>query len=597
MRRTEPSSEVNKRLAFGRTRIGLIAAAFLAPFSATHLIAPLTVGRAAALFLAAMLGADLLRERPRDFRPDLPTTMLIVGYIGLCGWVFLSAKTVGCNCEGKAGGLFEFTTIGLLAIVAIGFEPRLRSGALLASLAGLTLAAGLALAGVGAINSATVDLTDTGGRLSGSYGNANELGLAVALGIPVALAYLLVAERRMRLVLAVAVAILATALVLTYSRGAIIAAGAGVFALALWQARGSRRRLALILVLSTVAVGAGALLYSVFKEHRESASFATVPAGLEALSQRDVSGWDARALGPIPAGPARLANGAGGIVVRGRHSGEGASFRWGEAEPGRTYILSFEARTARAGTRLDYALADRVGEPGVRGSALLGRRWRTLSLRWQPRVNAPHASLFLWLPGPRGSFAVGDARVTESESGTVLGAVVAPNRLRGSVYAHLGSNGTQLEQHYVESRLDAARLALRAFGSAPIWGLGWATFPAYSAEHADYGRLAAHDEYLLIAAELGLIGLAFLGLLVAAPIVAIRWPRPGQATAAAIGLLVTGAAGMFFVEPFSSPQVSVPIALAAAVLCADLRPAHRAQSARTSSATSEPPLSEATDEN
>jgi hypothetical protein len=597
MRRPETSSAapVSKRLEFKRTEIGLISGAFLAPFSATHLVGPLSLGRAAALFFAAMLGADLLRERPQRFRPDLPTAMLVVGYVGLCGWVFLSAKTLGCNCEGRAGGLFEFTAIGLLAIVAIGFEPRLRSVALLATLTGLALAAGLALAGIGAINSATVDLTDTGGRLSGSYGNANELALAVALGIPVALAYIAVAGRRMRLALAAAVAILVAALVLTFSRGGIIAAGVGTLALALWQARGSRRRLALILTAAVVAIAVAGGLYSVFKEQRENASFASVPIGLEALSQRDVSGWDARPLGPIPAGPSQLANARDGIVVRGS-GGEGASFRWGEAGPGRAYVLDFEARATRPGTRLDYALADRVAGSGVRGSALLDRRPRELSLAWRPRVNAPHASLFLWLGGRPGSFAVSNVRVTESEGDEATGAVVAPGRLRGSIYAHLGSNGSRLEQHYVESRLDAARLALRAFGSAPIQGIGWSTFPAYSAERADYGRLAAHDEYLLIAAELGLIGLVFLGLLLAAPIVAAPGARPDQATAAAIGLLATGAAGMFFVEPFSSPQVSIPIALAAAVLCANRRPDPLAQSASTTSATSEPPLSEASEE-
>jgi O-antigen ligase len=585
---------VNRRLGFERTRIGLLVAAFLAPFSATHLVASLTVGRAAALFFAAMLGADLLRERTRHFRPDLATTMLVVGYVGLCSWVFLSAKTQGCNCEGKAGGLFEFTVIGLLAIVAIGFEPRLRGRALLASLTGLTLAAGLALAGVGAINSATVDLTDTGGRLSGTYGNANELGLAVALGIPVALAYIAAARQRMRLVLAGSIAILGAALVLTYSRGGIIAAGAGILALGLGQARGSRRRLALILAGAVVVVAVAGVLYSVFKERREGASFAAVPVELKALNQRDVSGWDARALGPIPAGPSQLANSRDGIVVWG-NGGEGASFRWGEAGPGSTYVLSFAVKARQPGT-LDYALADRVAGGGVHGSARLDRRWRTLSLAWRPRINAPHASLFLWLPGRAGSFAVSGVRVTESEDGAVLGTVVAPDRLRGSVYAHLGSDGSQLEQHYVESRLDAARLALRAFGSAPIEGIGWSTFPDYSAERADYGRLAAHDQYLLVAAELGLLGLAFLALLLAAPIVGARGARPDQPTAAAIGLLTTAAVGMFFVEPFSSPQVSIPIALAAAVLCANRCPAPTAQSASTSSATSEPPLSDASDE-
>ncbi|HWA54262.1 MAG TPA: O-antigen ligase family protein [Solirubrobacterales bacterium] len=578
---------------FRRTQLGLLAAALLAPLSATHLAGPLTVGRAAVLLFAALLGADLFSARPRDFRPDLPTSMLVIGYLGLCGWALLSTRTTGCNCEGKAGGLFELSAIGLMAVVAIGFEPRLRDGALLASLTGLTLAGGLALVGVGSINSATVDLTDTGGRLSGTYGNANELALAVALGVPVALAYLSVAAHRMRLLLATSVALLLAALVLTYSRGGIIAAGVGVLALALWSARGSRRRVALVLTAAVLAAALGGALYSVFKTQREDASFAAVPTGLVPLSQRDVSGWDARQLGPIPAGPSHLANGTGGIVVS-SGGGEGMSFGLGEAKAGRTYRLSLSARAGRRGTRLDYALGDRVAGGGARASARLDRGWQTLTLLWRPAADAPHASLFLWLPGRPGSVTLASARVTESDGEAVLGAVVAPARLRGSVYRHLGSDGPQLERHYVESRLDAARLALRAFGSAPVLGIGWSTFPEYSAAHGDYGRLAAHDQYLLIAAELGLIGLAFLALLVLAPVLAVRGARRDRATAAAIGVLATAAAGMFFVEPLSSPQVSIPIALAAAVLCANLRPG-QPQSERTSSATSEPPLREASE--
>jgi hypothetical protein len=557
---------------FRRTRFGLAVAAFLAPFSATHVAGPLTVGRAAVLLFAVLLGADLLRNRPRRFQPDLATTMLVVGYVGLCGWALISAKTVGCNCEGKAGGLFEFTLIGLLAVVAIGFEPRLRASALIAALAGLTLAAGLALAGVGAINSGTVDLTDTGGRLSGSYGNANELGLAAALGIPVALAYISAPGRR-RLLLGGAIAILTVTLVLTYSRGGIIAAGVGVLALALWEARGSRKRLVTIFACAALVAAAGAILYSVFKQHRESASFVAVPAVLKPLSQRDVSGWDSRALGPIPAGPSRLGNGAEGITVRGRPA-EGASFRWGEASGGRTYELSFSARAVRPGARLEYALADRLAGGGTRASAHLGRRWREFTLAWRPHVDAPHASLFFWQPTQPASFELSGVRVTERRGDAVLGAVVAPDRLRGSVYAHLGSNASQLEKRYVQSRLDAARLALRAFRSAPIAGIGWSSFPSYSAQHDDYGRLAAHDQYLLVGAELGLIGLAFMALLLAAPLVAVRrGAAPDRPTAAAIGVLAGGAAGMVFVETFASPQISVPIALAAAVLCARLRPA------------------------
>jgi O-Antigen ligase len=553
---------------FARTRLGLAAAAFLAPFSATHLAGPLTVGRLAALLFASLLGADLLRQRPRRFRPDLATTMLVVGYVGLCGWVFLSASTWGCNCEGKAGGLFELAAIGLLAVVAIGFEPGLRSIALAASLAGLTLAAGLALAGVGSLNSGTVDLTQTGGRLSGTYGNANELGLAAALGIPVAFAYLSVAGRAARLWIALATAVLVLTLVLTFSRGGISAAGVGVLALALWRARGSRRRVVPILVGAGLAVAAAAVLYSTFEDRRESASFAAAPVALRPLSQRDASGWDARALGPIPNGPSTLADaGEEGIAVRGRRPGEGISFRWGEAAPGRTYVLSFSARGGAPSSRLDYALSDRAAGGGIVASTRIGPRPRTLSLLWRPHIHAPHASLFFWQPGRRARFAVSAVRVTERKGERVLGAVVAPDHLDGSVYAHLSSSASKLEEHYVHSRLDAARLALRAFGSAPAQGIGWGTFPAYSAKRAGYGRLAAHDQYLLTAAELGLVGFAFLLLLVAAPAVGARRAPPGRSTAAAVGLLAAAAAGMVFVEALASPQLSIPIAMAAAVLC------------------------------
>jgi hypothetical protein len=236
-------------------------------------------------------------------------------------------------------------------------------------------------------------------------------------------------------------------------------------------------------------------------------------------------------------------------------------------------VLRFRARAVGAGSRLDFALADRVAGGGAIRSVRLGPHWQSFSLSWRPRIRSPHAALFLWQPKARASFAVADVGVIAYEPGDGLRLFAVPERLRGSVYDHLVSDSSQLEQRYVESRLDAARLALRAFGSAPIQGIGWSTFPDYSAERADYGRLAAHDQYLLIAAELGVIGLAFLTLLLTAAVIAVRHARPDRPTAAAIGLLAGGAAGMVFVETVASPQVSIPIALAAAVLCVNRRPA------------------------
>jgi len=566
------------------TRAGLVTAAFLAPFSATRLIGPLTVGRAAAIALAILLARDLLKRRPLRFEPSLATLLLVAGYIGLCGWVFLSSRTVGCNCEGKASGVLELTLIGLLALVAIGVEPRLRRPALLAALAGLTFAAALALAGVGALNSSTVDLTNTGGRLSGTYGNANELGLAAALGVPIALAYFTAAQGRRRLLFGAALAVLGLTLVLTYSRGGLLACAAGVLALALWSAVGSPRRVGLILGLAALIAILGAASYSIFENQREDASFEAVPASLAGLDQRDASGWDARALGPVPHGSSRLRNRDGAIVVIGRRSGEGVSYRWGEGEKEGTYVLRFRARSVGGKGRFSYALGDRLGSAGTTRRGRLDDSWRSFSLTWRPQRRSPHAALYVWQPSEPARFALRGVRVVSSDS-TGARVIAAPPRLKGSIYDQMRTLATRSEERYVESRLDAARLAWRAFRSAPAIGIGWSTFPEYSDERLDYGRLAAHDQFLLIAAELGIIGLAFLALLIAAPVVGIRQVRRDRETGASLGVLVTALVGMVFVEVLAAPQLAVPIAIAAAAVAAG--PA-RDQAATARSRTSMP---------
>lgn len=558
---------------FRRTRAGLIAAAFLAPFSATHIAGPLTVGRAAALCFGALLAVDLLLERPARFRLDVPSLLLIAGYVGMTGWIYINKAAWGCNCYGKAGGFFELAAIGLLSLVAISFEPRLRSPALLAALSGLVLAALLALAGVGAINSSTVDISRTGGRLSGTFGNANELGFAVALALVIALAYLRVAPRGLtRIALGGAAVVLVVALALTYSRGAIIAAGAGVLALALEWAWGSRRRVSLVLGWAVILVALGAVLYSVFEKTREEASFESVPPSLSGLSQRDESGWDRRSLGPIPDGPSRISNNGEAILVRGSRPGEGISIRWGEAGAGGTYTVRIRARTDGPPLPLRLALADVTRfASGAEASAILGREWRPYSLSWRPRIRSPHAALYMWLPGDPGTFEFRGARILAVPRAGSARVIELPHQLEGSIYGRLVSTATRAEKRYLQSRLDAAREAIDAFASQPLRGIGWATFPAYTATHLNYGQLAAHDQFLAIAAELGLVGLILFGLLVAGLAIGARNRWPGPADTAAFGVVITTAAGMFFVEPLPVPQVSIPIALAAAVLCAPRR--------------------------
>ena len=101
------------------------------------------------------------------------------------------------------------------------------------------------------------------------------------------------------------------------------------------------------------------------------------------------------------------------------------------------------------------------------------------------------------------------------------------------------------------------------------------------------GRLAAHDQYLAFAAELGIVGLLLLGTMIGAAVLAIRGLGSGRAQDAAVGVLAAAAAGLVFVEALPAPQLSIPIALALAIVCAG-------QSATTRSLTSDPPLSDAT---
>jgi O-antigen ligase len=550
-------------------RVGLIATAFLAPFSATHLVGSVTVGRAAALFFAAVLLLDLLRCRPSRLRVDLPALLLVAAYVGVSAWILLNMAAIGCNCYGKAGGFLEFATVGLLALVALAVEPGLRGSALRAVLAGTVLAAVLALLGVGALNSGTVDLTQTGGRLSGTYGNANELGFALALALPIGVTFFLSAGGRLpRFLLGSAILLLAVTLAATYSRGSIVTAGVGIATIAFWEARGSRRRLALVAAASVAAVVLAAGLYSFFQHSREEASFEAVPVALRGLDTRDLSGWDSRAKGPLSAGPSRLADAGSGITVHARRVGEGASIRWGEASAGHEYLLRLRARSKGLAGQIGFALGDSV-RPGAlaQATAAVGPRWRSLTLRWHPRLRSPHANLYLWAVLKPLTFVVSDVRVVAMTAAGGRRVIAMPESLRGSLYAHLTSAAERAERRYLHSRLDASREALHAFASAPLWGIGWQTFPAYTNERLHYGPLAAHNQYLAIAAELGLIGLALAALFLVAVIIGLQRNGSSEPDAAPLGVLAAAIVGVIFVEALPVPQLSISLAIAAAILC------------------------------
>ncbi len=102
--------------------------------------------------------------RPRIRLPGV-VWLLACGIAALCVWTAINALTWGCGtCGGDLFGLFELAALGLLTAVVCTLRPSLRSAVVLAILAGGTLEAVLALAGVHGLTPGTADTSAVQGR-------------------------------------------------------------------------------------------------------------------------------------------------------------------------------------------------------------------------------------------------------------------------------------------------------------------------------------------------------------------------------------------------------------------------------------------------
>ena len=245
-----------------------------------------------------------------------------------------------------------------------------------------------------------------------------------------------------------------------------------------------------ILIGASAGVIVAAALYTLFERERRDVSFTAVSPALKVLNQRDLSGWDSRALGPIPRGPSQLFNQGPAIAIHATRSGEGTSFRWGEAQAGATYTLRFRARAEAAGHAVSYAIGDSAQTAeGPRSSGKAGPALAHVLIRLAsaPAISARHVLHMAagWTVHLCAERRQGDRSWSRPN--------FAPHRFarasQGSLYERLRSNATREERRYVQSRLDAAHLALRAFTSEPLRGIGWGTFPSYAATHLHFGSL------------------------------------------------------------------------------------------------------------
>ena len=122
------------------------------------------------------------------------------------------------------------------------------------------------------------------------------------------------------------------------------------------------------------------------------------------------------------------------------------------------------------------------------------------------------------------------------------------------------TNGTASAQTYLilaqsdQGRLEAALVGPQLFGTAPLFGVGFGHYSILS------GRIlgtpiAAHDWYLNVLAEQGIVGISLWLAMLAAVAVALR-NRPRAPRSMGYAVLAAYAVGSFFLEPPNTVQTS-----------------------------------------
>lgn len=571
--------------AFRRSGAALLLIALSGPFWNVILVplpgVSLTVGRALIMLAAGLLALDL-RRAPRPLPRVARAVWLLLGVLALLWtWTVANALVWGCRCAGDIAGFSELLAVVALAVLAGTFEPRLRPLLVLAIIAGAILAALLTIAGIDGLSAGAANPAAGVSRLAGPYGNPNYLAFAIGSAIPAAVVVLRLWRGHERAVLAAGVALLAVVLLLTYSRGGLLAVALGaVVVLVLAQRRGSRAQWGTIAAVAVVAAGAGAL-YPVFVEQRRES---TSPGLAENLRALDRSGWDGIPQGLIPGGPTQMRNPAPDVLAVGADGpGQGVSRALPRANRGSSYELRFEARAVAGTQPLRFGLEDNVrGNGPAIGATTLGSAWRALRVRWVPAARSTYARLYIWAPAAGPGFQIRDVATTAQAPGkapvtTMISAALAGNRLGELKARQVGTDARD-----VRSREVGVELALEAFASQPARGIGWGRFPEYSAANSAFRGLPTHNEYLRFLAELGIVGAGLL-VLVGGIVASSFWRRRLDAMSLALlGMLVTGAIGLVFVNGLVAAAVTLPLGLAAALACARAGPRELAVSQEAS---------------
>jgi hypothetical protein len=525
-------------------------------------LAAVTLGRVMLLASIPAAGILLLGRRPRGL-PPVP----LVAFLGGLGalWIVMtaSASTRGCYCAGSWYGYTELATLAALIAVCVSVVPELRTPLLGAALVGTTVAAVLGLLSIVDIHQSTVPIMPFAGRIGGPFGNPNFLGFAIATGVPIAVAGVGRGTLPQRLVALACLAPMVIALAETYSRGAILAAVVGTLVIAALLPE--RRRTQVLVLTAGVALTVVVALatYSRFDQARTTADFTAINR-LQAV--RDRNGWDGAARGLIRNGPSSLSNPAPGVLMaRTGGANRGLSFDLGAVGAGQRRSVSFDVESSVGLMAIAYGIEDDKAGMAVGLRVVAAPTWRRVAVQWRPLHVAPTARLYIWQTG-----AGPNLRIRRVEVSGPNGVERPDLTLRGPGSPVSPGQAATLERHYVASRISVLRWAFDAFRSSPIVGIGWERFASYAKARDPSGALATHDEYVRIAAELGILGLAPLLVAlagVAAGIQALVKRREGLAV---VGGSVTAGVGLLFVNGLVTPAASGAVAVVAALAAAAL---------------------------
>ncbi len=528
-------------------------------------VSNLTVGRIVLFAGIVLLVAEALWRRPRVRSPGLPAVLLVAGLVGGVGVIGANAALHGTlGSQGSFAGYGEFVVIVLLVLALTTLAPRFSLALLLATAAGVLISDVLALS---KLQGAQFGGTS---RLVGAFGNPNYLAFATALGLSVMLGAWRFVAGRMRIAILLALPVILATLVLTYSRSGLIAAFAGTAAALALIGPNLRARLLIAAGAILVAAAAAVALGPAYQHLRLKSDYAfQIASGLP-----DHSGWDPSAEGFINGG-SQLRNPSPGLLqVTLPRAITGVSYPLGMARRGGFYQLSLFLRTSQPNASVSVGMEDNYAANGpVSTSVSASRAWRAVKETWRPTADSPHARFYVWANRPGVALYLRDVTVTASvPNGAGLGSKsierIISTQLLGAQTAKQAFSGR--ESTFVKSRIAAARLSWKLFLEHPLFGVGWERYSFYADRELSQQINAGspHDDYLRMAAELGIPGVLFLLICVTAVVSRLRQGRLSPAEQVAAGTLAAAGVALFFITALETPSITLSLAAALGVLCA-----------------------------